>query len=357
MDTGRPRAVAIAAKPQAMARRRLGIGVVGTGGWARGFWAEAQKAPEVKLVACWNRTRERAEVFAERYGGEVAQSLEALIAHPQVEAIANFSANNFHCQPTLMAAAAGKHVFVDKPIANTVEESAKMIEACRRAGVTLMVGHSTRYSGTSRALKALVESGRLGQIAMVEANVSHSGGTRLGEGEWRWHWEEAPGGPLMQLSIHAFDTLHYLFGPTKRATALSVRDLLPSEIEDVFLVLLEFESGLLVYVGTNYLSPPAHFLRVYGRGGNAFAERSTLVFWRPKDDWSVEPEEIAIPEVNPPAAEMTEFARAVRTRTEPETGGKEGLLALGVVWACIKSAEEKRAIEVREVLGEAAEFL
>jgi predicted dehydrogenase len=333
--------------------RPLGIGVVGTGGWASSFWAEAREAPEVKLVACWNRTRARAERFSARYGGEVAASLEALLARPDVEAIANFSANNFHCDPTLAAAAAGKHVFVDKPIANTIAESVQMIEACQRAGVALMVGHSSRYSGVARAMKRLLDSGGLGQTAMAEANNSHSGGTRLSEDRWRWHWDQAPGGPLMQLAIHSFDTLHYLFGPTKRATALSVRDLLPSQIEDVFLALLEFESGLLAYVGTNYLSPPAHFLRVYGRGGNAFADRTKLVFWKPRDDWSVEPEEIAIPEVSAPAAEMTEFARAVRTGSEPETGGKEGLLALGVVWACIKSAEKKRAVEVREVLGEA----
>ena len=332
----------------------IGIGVVSTGGWARGFWAEAQKAPEIRLVACWNRTRERAERFAEAYGGEVAPSLEALLAHPEVDAIANFAANSFHYEPTMMAAAAGKHVFVDKPIANDLGESAAMIRACREAGITLMVGHSTRYGGEARAMKKLLDSGRLGQLAMVEANISHSGGARLSEDRWRWHWEEAPGGPLMQLSIHAFDTLHYLFGPTKRATALSVRDLLPSEIEDVFLALLEFESGLLAYVGTNYLSPPAHFLRVYGRGGNAFAERGKLVFWKPKDDWSVEPEEIAMPELNPHAAEMSEFARAIRTRTEPETGGKIGLLALGVVWACLKSAQEGRSVDVKEALGEAA---
>lgn len=335
----------------------IGIGVVGTGGWARGFWEHAQEAPEVRLVACWNRTRARAEAFAEQYGGEVMDSPEALVAHPEVDAIANFSANSFHCQPTLLAAAAGKHVFVDKPIANTIAESWKMIEACRKAGVTLMVGHSTRYSGESRAIKSLLDSGRLGQLAMVEANISHSGGTRLSEARWRWHWEEAPGGPLMQLSIHAFDTLHYLFGPTRRATALSVRDLLPSEIEDVFLALLEFNSGLLAYVGTNYLSPPAHFLRVYGRGGNAFAERGKLVFWRPRDEWSVEPEEITIPDVNAHAAEMTEFVRAIRSRAEPETGGREGLLALAVVWACLKSAEQKRAVEVREMVGEAEALL
>jgi len=338
-------------------QKPIGIGIIGTGNWARGFWAEAREAPEVKLVACWNRTRERAERFAERYGGEVTPSLEALLEHPEVEAVANFAANNYHCEPTVKAAAAGKHVLVDKPIANTIEESAEMIRACRKAGVVLMVGHSSRYAGSARALKSLLDSGRLGQLAMVEANTSHSGGARLSEDRWRWHWEEAPGGPLMQLSIHAFDTLHYLFGPTRRVTALSKRDLLPSEIEDVFLALLEFESGLLGYVGTNYMSPHANFTRVYGRGGNAYGERGKLVLWKPTDDWSVEPEEIPVPEINSHAAEMSEFARAIRSGAEPETGGKEGLLALAVVWACIKSAEENRTVEVREVLGDAAALL
>jgi len=337
--------------------KAIGIGIIGTGNWARGFWAQAQKAPEVKLVACWNRTRERAEQFAAKYGGEVAPSLEALLENPEVEGVANFAANSFHCKPTEMAAAAGKHVFVDKPIANTVAESVAMIRACREVGITLMVGHSSRYGGQSRAVKSLLDSGRLGQLAMVEANISHSGGTRLSADRWRWHWEEAPGGPLMQLSIHAFDTLHYLFGPTRTATALSRGGLFPSEIEDVFLALLEFESGLLAYVGTNYISPPVHYLRVYGHGGNAFGERRKLTYFKPADDWTVEPEQVPIPKINALAAEMTEFARAIRTKTEPETGGREGLLALGVVWACIKSAEEKRPVQVREVLGEAASLL
>jgi predicted dehydrogenase len=66
---------------------------------------------------------------------------------------------------------------------------------------------------------------------------------------------------------------------------------------------------------------------------------------------------VPVQDINAPAAEMTEFARAVRTGTPPETGGKEGLLALGVVWACVMSAEHGRPVEVREALGEAASLL
>lgn len=337
----------------------LGLGIVGTGGWARSFWSDARTCPDVELVTCWNRTPERAEEFAEQFGCEASPTLEALVEHPRVEAIANFAANNFHRLPTELAAAARKHVFTDKPIANTVEDAEAMIRCCAEASVTLMVGHSSRYAGTARTLKSLLDSGRLGQIAMAEGNISHSGGTRLTAERWRWHRQEAPGGPLMQLSIHVFDTMHYLFGPTRRVTALSTSSLLPSEIEDVFLTLLEFDSGLLAYVGTNYLSASVSFLRIYGREASAYSEEGKIVVAAPNRDepWITDRQEVSVQNINAPAAEMTEFARAVRASAPPETGGAEGLLALGVVWACLMSAEQGRPIEVREALGEAASLL
>jgi predicted dehydrogenase len=341
------------------AQKPLGIGVVGTGGWARSFWESAETCSEVRLVACWNRTAERAQAFAQRFGCEVAPTLEDLVSRPDVDAIANFGSNNFHRHPTELAAAAGKHVFVDKPIANTIEDSVAMIRACQKAGVVLMVGHSTRYRGQSRALKQLLDSGRLGLVAMAEANMSHSGGARLTADEWRWHREEAPGGPLIQLAIHSFDTLHYFFGPTRRVSAFSTSSLLPSEIEDVFLSLLEFESGLLAYVGTNYVSSPIEFVRVYGKQASAYWEEAKLTLAStPEEPWSLKTEEPPIPPIKAPAAEMSEFARAIRTSTAPETGGKEGLLALGVVWACLESAQEGgRPVEVRAALGQAASLL
>ena len=341
------------------AEKPLGIGVIGTGGWATSFWKEARTCPDVRLIACCDAVPERASDFAAKYGCEVAPSIEALVERPDIEAAAIFTSNNFHREPAEIAAAAGRHVFTEKPIANTVEEAAAMVRACEKAGVTLMVGHSARYSGASRALKSTLDAGRLGRVVMVEGNSSHSGGTRLSGQQWRWHREEAPGGPLMQLAIHTFDTMHYLFGPIRRATALSDSTLLPSEIEDVFVSLLEFESGLLGYVGTNYVSPSVNYVRVYGRSGNAYAAdgKLALSLANEKDPWSAISEEVAVPEANATAAEMAEFARAIRTGTPPETGGREGLRALGVVWACLLSAEQKRPVEVSEALGEAASLL
>ncbi|MGD0111465.1 MAG: Gfo/Idh/MocA family oxidoreductase [Armatimonadota bacterium] len=274
---------------------RLGIGVIGTGGWARGFWNGAQHAPETELVACWDQVAESAREFGETHHCQPVASLDALLGDPRVEAAAIFTPNNAHRAPAEAAAAAGKHVFTEKPIANSIADAASIIRACRKAGVTLMVGHSSRYAGASRALKAIVTSGRLGQLAMVEVNHSHSGGTRVTAKEWRWHRDEAPGGPLMQLAVHDFDTLHYLFGPVRRATALSTDKLVGSEIEDVFLSLLEFQSGLLAYVGTSYISPYSSFTRIYGAGGNAYSENGRITLIKVTGPSNAEEETITPP--------------------------------------------------------------
>ena len=336
----------------------LRVGVVGTGGWGTSFWHNAKQAPEVEMGACWDPRLEAAQRFAGKLGCDVAPSLDALLGRPDIEAVTIFSPNSHHRAPAELAAAAGKHVFTDKPIANTIEDGAAMVRACRSAGVTLMVGHSTRYHGAYRTIKSLLDESRLGTLAMAEGNVSHSGGSRLTKDEWRWHRDEAPGGPLMQLSVHMFDTMHYLFGPTRRVTALSTSSLTDSEIEDVFLALLEFESGLLAYVGTNYVAPPISYLRVYGIAGNAYSQDGKLILTTtPDQPWSTASEELPVPEINPHAAEMTEFARAVRAGDQPETGGREGLLALAVAWAAIVSAEHGRAVTLKEVLGEATSLL
>ena len=189
------------------AEKPLGIGVIGTGRWATSFWEEARTCPDVTLIACCDAVPERASDFAAKYGCEVAPSIEALVERPDIEAVAIFTSNNFHREPAEIAAAAGRHVFTEKPIANTVEEAAAMVRACEKAGVTLMVGHSARYSGTSRALKSTLDAGRLGRVVMVEGNSSHSGGTRLSGQEWRWHREEAPGIVRLELAEKAIELL------------------------------------------------------------------------------------------------------------------------------------------------------
>lgn len=337
-------------------RDRLRVGVVGTGNWARGFWSQGREAEEVQLVACYDLRREASDRFGAEFGCHSVPSLEEFLRRDDVDAVTIFTPNSGHREPVEAAAAAGKHVFVEKPIANSIEDARAMIAACRSHGVRLMVGHSTRYAPAMRALRGIIESGQLGSIAFAEGNLSHGFGNTVTAEQWRYHRAEAPGGPLIQLSVHLFDAFQYLLGPIKKVTALSVDSLSSSSIEDVFLALLEFESRVLAYVGTGYVIPSVTFVRLYGTAGAAYyhsgdgeEERITRVRTGNRDAT----ESVPPAPGNPYADEMGEFGRAVRSRCEPETGGREALSALGVVWACIRSAEQGREVSVDEVLDQA----
>jgi len=335
----------------------IGVGVIGTGGFCNRFWSEAQASPEVRIVSCWDPNPENSERFSDTFGCRRSAGLDSLVRDPEVQAVAIFSPNSHHRVPAEAAAHAGKHVYVEKPIANTVEDAAAMIGACERNGVILMVGHSLRYRGVSRAVRALLDQGALGEIAMAEINLSYGNGRWLTESDWRWHRAESPGGPLMLLSVHSFDTLHYLFGLSRRVTALSNCSLLPSEIEDVFLALIEFESGVLAYAGTNYVAPWTDFVHVYGMDGIARAEADKVTYSKLEGKWELKPVDVPCPELPMYISEMGEFARAIREGTRPETSGKEGLMALAVVIACLESAEHGRTVAISEVLGDAAALI
>lgn len=329
----------------------MGVGVVGTGGFCTRFWSEAQSSADVRVVSCWDPNAERAQQFADTFRCRSTSDLDSLACDPEVHAVAIFSPNGHHRAPAEAAAAAGKHVYVEKPIANTIEDAAAMVEACRRNRVALMVGHSLRYRGMSRAVKALLDQGALGQVAMAEINMSYNNGRWLKDDDWRWRRKETPGGPLMLLSVHSFDTLHYLFGPPHRVTSLSNSSLLPSEIEDVFLSLIEFDSGMLAYAGTNYIAPWTDYLRVYGSGGIIRAEGDKVTYVKLEGKWEVSETAVYCPELPMYLTEIAESARAIRKGGAPETSGAEGLMALAVVHACLESAEEGRAVEIRDVLA------
>jgi len=309
--------------------------MIGLTGWARTLSRGAAKVPEIELVAGFARTSASRHAFAQEFGCEIASSYEGLLADPRIEAVILGTPNHLHSQQTIQAARAGKHVFVEKPIANRLDEAQAMIEACERAGVVLFVGHNYRRRGEIRRLKSLLENGSLGHVTMVEGHNSHPGGLRLTPDSWRWYGQSCPSGPLMQLGIHVFDALQYLIGPVRRVTALFQREVLKTEIPDTSLTLLEFESGTLGYVGSSYVVPHTSYIALYGTEARARTDRDGRLLLRSRDGRTSE--EPVARDIDTVAAEMAEFAMCVLGRRRPETGGREAVSALKVVLAAVES--------------------
>jgi UDP-N-acetyl-2-amino-2-deoxyglucuronate dehydrogenase len=197
-----------------------GIAIVGTGMWAPRLASAAERAG-LELVTCFSRDEAKRVEFAQRFGCEPAATLEDAIANSRVEGVVLATPNDVHEEQALMCAERARHVFVEKPIADSVEAAERMRRACAEAGVTLMVGHAFRRLGAARRVKQLLDEGALGRVVLAEANLSLPGSFK--PGAWRAHRERNPGGPIMQLGIHHVDTLAYWLGPIRRARAFRAR--------------------------------------------------------------------------------------------------------------------------------------
>ncbi len=324
------------------------VGQVGLGKWGRQLAAAALESGKIRFVAGFSRSQEKREAYAEKFGMETETAYEDLLKRDDIEGVVVSAPNNAHTELCVRAAEAGKHVFVEKPITNSLSEARQVVEACAKAGVTLMVGHSSRRLGGHRVQKAWIEDGRLGDLVMIEGNLSNPMGLDLEEGDWLWHQSESPAGALSQLGVHHMDTLIYLAGPVKRVSSFMSKRFTPGEIPDVTGTMVEFESGVQGYVGSNFASPRwTFFIHVYGTKGNIHYDRFEGLYHKETDEARV-----AVPYkgVDILRDELDHFADCVRTGAEPETGGQEGIDALAVVVAAIRSAAEGRAVEIAEVM-------
>ena len=322
-----------------------GIAVIGTGMWAPRLAAAARRAG-LRLVACYSRDETRRRDFADRFGCEAAPALEDAIGHPEVEGVVLATPNDVHEEQTLVCAERGRHVFVEKPIADTVEAGERMRDACAEAGVTLMVGHAFRRLGAARRTKQLVDDGALGRVVLAEANMSLPGS--FGPGAWRWYRDRNPGGPLMQLGIHHADTLAYWLGPVRRAAGRFARVATEAEIDDVGVVTLEFESGALGALTGSYVSPKTMSLRLCGTDA-VLDYRSDFSVWpdAPALDGvttlTLDGDPVEFEERDMLAEELAEFGRCAAGAGEPETGAAEGLAALGAILEALRDDEAAHA--------------
>ena len=321
-------------------------------GWWSGMLADAvAQTDALEIVTCFTRNPEKRAGFAEKYGCRQAETYEEVLSDPEVEGVLLTTPHTSHRENIEDAARAGKHVFVEKPLAHTVQEAKAAVAACEEAGVVLSVGHSRRHQTATRKIKAMIDDGTLGTVITAEANLSYGFALTLDDTNWRANRAESPGGPLTSLGIHHLDTLAYLLGPIQRISAFSKRLISPVDIDDTVTAIAEFESGALGYVGSNFATPRIFYLNVYGTEANAFSEAEGARLLLQKKG-SEEREPVVLDErVDILVEEMDEFGRCVRDGSRPEVGGAEGIRAIAAVEAIVKSSVEGRSISLSEWVG------
>ena len=179
-------------------------------GWWSDVLADAMtRSKKIEIAACYTRSADKRAAFAAKYKCRPAASYDEVLADPGIKAVINTTPNDVHLETTRAAAAAGKHVFLDKPIANTVSDGRAISEVCRKAGVVLALGYQRRRESHFRWVKQQIEAGVFGRLVNAEANISRDRLGKIDLSSWRYQAAGMPGGVMLQIGIHYTDVLEY----------------------------------------------------------------------------------------------------------------------------------------------------
>ncbi len=250
----------------------VGVGLVGLGSWSAIISSAAERSKKVKVVTCFSRSAEKRAAYSKKYACDQEKSYEDLLKRTDVDGVILTTPNAAHAEEAVFAARYGKHVYVDKPIANTLVDARRMVDACEKGGVVLLVGHDMRRLAGYRKMKELIDKGTIGKPVMVESNFSANIGRELTPDKWRWYGDDSgcPAGALMTMGVHHADTLNYFFGPIAKVSAFFKKLYIAAEVEDVTLTIFQFESGVLGYLGSSYSTPRTNWVHAYGTEGELF---------------------------------------------------------------------------------------
>jgi predicted dehydrogenase len=317
-------------------RERVGVAIIGLGWWGREL-ARAARVADLEVVSCYARTQESREEFAEEVGCRPASSLEDVLADRSVEAVLVATSHATHRDMIEAGAEAGRHVFVEKPLALSVEDARACVAAAESAGIVLQVGFQRRRHPAHREIKRLIDDGAIGDIQMLEANHSLPGGFNLPETAWRWEETHSPLGSMTSLGIHQIENFLYLGGPITRAGAVS-RSGRSVSIDEATAMVFEFAGGAVGTLLSSFFTPWHITLAVHGTEGAAFAHRDgTRMLFQVRGQ--TEPTEVGLSEVDGVADQLVEFAQCVREGASPEVSGREGLAVAAVLDAAKRSVQ------------------
>ena len=241
------------------------IGIVGSGFMGTthaAAWAET----DAQIVGFAVRSAQKAQPIAEQYGARVYVNLDALLA--EVDVVDICTPTHLHYDMVLKAAAAGKDIVCEKPLARTLAQGREMMAACKAAGVKLLVAHVVRFFPQYAQAKAAVERGEIGQPAMLRlARETFCPKKAVGN----WFVDHAKsGGMMLDLMIHDFDYARWVAGEVQSVFAKNISSAHPNAPLDYGLVILTHQGGALSHVAGAWAYPPPTFrtrFEIAGSGG------------------------------------------------------------------------------------------
>ena len=316
-------------------------GLIGASTIAEQHMIGALRSAGGDVAAVVSTTMARAQAFAAQHGiGQAGDDLAALLADPMIEAVYISSTNEKHLAQALAAVAAGKHVLCEKPLAMTVAEAAGMVRAAASATVVFATNHHLRCSGSHRAVRDLIRSGRIGRV--LSLRIFHAVHLPVSLQGWRINDPGAGGGVIPDITVHDADVARFLLGedPVTVVAQMGVSGM-GQGVEDSAMSVWTMPSGAMVQSHESFTHPFAGSgLEVHGTEGSIFARgvmtqlpvgEVELVTAKGREPVPYSPHDLYVQGV-------TDFLAAVQGKGQPAATGWDGVASLAVALAVREAA-------------------
>jgi predicted dehydrogenase len=328
----------------------INIGVIGYGYWGPNLVRNMFEVPDTQVIAVSDMRQERLEQVKLRYPSvEVTTDFNDLLNNPKIDAVAIATPVHTHYELALKALQCGKHVMVEKPMTSTSEEALQLIDEADRRKLTLLVDHTFVYTGAVRKIKAIVDSGNIGDILYYDS-------TRINLGLFQRDVDV-----IWDLAVHDLAIMDYILPVSPCAVAATGINHVFGGTENLAYITMFFEGNLIGHVNVNWLSPvkvrrtllggskqmivyddmePSEKVKVYDKGitlnGASDSLYKALVGYRSGDMFAPQLDVAEALKV-----EIQHFADCIGSGAEPITGGQAGLRVVRILESASLSMKQR----------------
>jgi 1,5-anhydro-D-fructose reductase (1,5-anhydro-D-mannitol-forming) len=330
----------------------LGWGLIGASTIAREWVIGAIRAQAGnEVVAVMSGNAERGTQYAAAQGIPRAHtSLAALLADGDVGAVYISTTNELHAAQAIAAAAAGKHVLCEKPLALNLADARAIVQACERAGVVLATNHHLRNASAHREIRRLVREGAIG--VPLFARVFHAVQLPAHLQGWRINRPEAGAGVILDITVHDADTLRFVLGaePVEAIGMTPAGSMAAGTIEDGVMAVLRFDNGVLAQLHDAFTVPHGGTgFEVHGSAGSIIGRN--VMTQQPigevllRDASGEHP--VALEHHNLYERSLAAFNAAVQGQGAPAATGEDGVRSLATALAVLDSVHSGKRVPVR----------
>ena len=327
----------------------LHAAVVGLGWWGGVLVNSVQggqdrkPSEKIRFVAGVARDLAKYEGFADRTGLPLFDNLAEVLRDPNIHAIVLATPHSAHHAQIVAVAKAGKHVFVEKPLALTRADAASAVAACREAGVSLAVGFNRRYAPAVVEMARRIKAGEIGDLVHLEGHQSVPIGFKMNAANWRGDPKDAPAGPMTPLGIHTLDGMISLAGPVCNVHAFSERRKVSVAADDTTSMHLRFANGVTGYMASSTIT--GEYRRLFATGTKGWIELRSDVEITVRGLEGA-PTTYRYPEVDKERALLEAFADTVAAKRACLMPADELVNGIAVLEAIVRSAATGQAVTI-----------